>query len=482
MKTSIRAATGLIAGSLLLAACAMPAAPGATTSNTQTAVQGSETTLQRATATKGNIEDKVVGTGAITANQTADVAFQTTGQIKEVLVKAGDQAKRGQVLATLDDTDLQLSVKSQWASYISAQAALSETMRGPSSADLSKAQAALSSAQAAYNDLFKDPSGTDLIQAQADLQTAEASLRSAQAAYDRRAARDPGVGASQEALELEQATIAFNKAKAAYDAKFAKPSNASVASAVAQIQTAKASLAALQPVSETVTQRQASVDQAYIAWQQAASNVSKATLTAPMDGLVTAVNIVAGAQASTGAAAVQIAEFANPVFVVNIDEADLGLVRVGLDANVRLQTYPDQIIPAKVTAIAPTGTSNSGITVFKVDLTIPPTDKTPTILLNMSGTGEVITAQAKDAVLIPFAAVTESKQGTAKTYSVLVEGANGQSKQVEVTLGRRSGSNVQILSGVNAGDVVLYTPAASATGTTTTTNRQQGGFGGPPIP
>ncbi len=479
MKNSIRVVAGVMTGSLLLAACAMPGLPGATNADAQRGTQPSTQSFQRATATKGNIEDKVVGTGAITANQTVDVAFQTSGKIKEVLVKAGDQVKRGQVLATLDDTDLQLSVKSQWASYISAQAALSETMRGPTSADMSKAQAALSSAQAAYNDLFKGPGETDLIQAQADLQAAEASLRSAQAAYDRRASRDPGVGASQEALTLEQATITYNKAKAAYDAKFAKPSNASVASAVAQIQTAKASLAALQPVSETVTQRQANVEQAYIAWQQAANNVAKATLTAPMDGLVTAVNVVAGAQASTGTSAVQIVDFANPVFVVNIDEADLGSVKIGQDANVRLQTYPGQIIPAKVTAIAPTGTSNSGITVFKVDLTIPHAGDTPTILLNMSGTGEIITAQAKDVILIPFAALTESGQGGAKTYSVLVQGANGQSKQVEVTLGRRSGNNVQILSGVNAGDVVLYTPA---TVTSSSATQRDQGPGGAPMP
>lgn len=479
MKKSIHVAAGLIAGGLLLAACALPTAPGATTTNTQTTSQQGDAALQRATATKSNIEDKVVGTGAITANQTVDVAFQTSGKIKEVLVKAGDQVKRGQVLATLDDTDLQLNVKSQWASYISAQAALSETMRGPSSADLAKARAVLNSAQAAYNDLFKDPSGTDLIQAQADLQTAEASLRSAQAAYDRRAARDPGVGASQEALELEKATIAYNRAKAAYDAKFAKPSSASVASAASQIQSAKAGLSALEPVSETITQRESSVNQAYIAWQQASNNVSKATLTAPMDGLVTAVNVVAGAQANTASSAVQIADFANPVFVVNIDEADLGAVKMGLDANVRLQTYPDKIIAAKVTDIAPTGTSNSGITVFKVDLTIPHTDKMPTILLNMSGTGEVITAQAKDAVLIPFAAVTEGRQGTAKTYSVLIETANGQSKEVPVTLGKRSGSNVQIMSGVNAGDVVLFTPAAT---TSSGTPQRNQGPGGVPFP
>ncbi len=101
----------------------------------------------------------------------------------------------------------------------------------------------------------------------------------------------------------------------------------------------------------------------------------------------------------------------------------------------------------------------------------------------MSGTGEIITEQEKDVVLIPNAAVTESGQGDNKEYSVLVAGANGQPQPVIVTLGRRSGSNVQILSGVNAGDVILFTPSATTSTSNATQNNQgPGGFGPPPGP
>lgn len=483
MKRTLLTVGGFVLAAALLTACAgLPGAPGTLgAANTVGAAADTAQTATRVTAETGSIEEEVVGTGSITANATVDVAFQTSGTIQEVLVSVGDQVKKGQTLATLDDSDLKLTAESRWASYISAQAALSETVKGPSSAELKKAQAALSSAQAAYSDLFKEPSETDLIQVQADLQSAEAALKAAQAAYDRRAARDPGVGASSEALELEKATISYNKAKAAYDAKFTKPSNASVASASSQIQSARAALDALQPVSETVTQREASVDQAYIAWQQADKDVSKATLVAPMDGLVTQVNIVAGANVNSGAVAVQIADFAEPVFVVNIDEADLGSVKVGQDARVRLQTYPDQQIPATVTSISPIGTSSSGITTYQVKLTIPRTNDTPNILLNMSGTSEIVTTQINDAILIPSDALVESGEGNAKEYSVLVERGNGQPESVRVTLGERSGSKVQILSGVSAGDVIVYTPAASASSASSTqsTQQQQGGFGPP---
>jgi HlyD family secretion protein len=480
MRKTLRIAAGMVAGGLLLAACAMPSLPGAPTTATQAGAQQSESNLIRVTAKQGNIEDKVVGTGAITAKNTVDVAFQASGTVKQVLVKEGDRVEAGQPIATIDDTDLQLSVKSAWASYLSAQAAFSETVKGPTSADVKKAQAALASAQAAYNDLFKDPTDTDLVQLQADLQSAEADLKSAQAAYDRRAGRDPGVGGSQEALSLEKATIAYNKAKAAYDAKFAEPSAASVASASSQIQSARAALSALQPISETIEQKRAQVDQAYISWQQADNKLKYATLIAPMAGLITDLMVVKGATVNSGATAATIAEYDEPVFVLNVDEADLGAVKVGAEARVRLQTYSDQQIPATVTFISPVGTSANGITTYAVDLTIPKTNDTPNILLNMSGTGEIITAQEKDAVLIPYSAVTEGGQGSNKVYSVLVAGANAQPQSVTVTLGKRSGSNVQILSGVKAGDVILYTPAASTSTSSTSAQNNNPGFGGPP--
>jgi HlyD family secretion protein len=475
LKRTFAALVGLAAGGALLAACSLPGTPGSATTDTSASAQGTQSE-QRVTAETGSIEDTVIGTGAITAEASVDVPFQTSGTIKEILVRVGDQVEAGQTLATLDDAELQLTAQSQWFTYLSAQAAYSETVRGPSSAELRQAQAALSSAQAAYNDLFQEPSGEELVTAQANLQSAEAEVKAAQAAYDRRAARDPGVGASSEALALEQATIAFNKAKASYDALFAKPSNSSVASASAQIQSARASLDALQPISETIQQRQAAVDQAYIAWQQANNKLTQAVLIAPMSGLVTAVNLVPGAPANAGSAIVQIVDFDEPIFVVDVDEADLGKVQIGQDARVRLQTYPDRQIPAEVTSISPIGENNGSITTYAVELTIPKTEDTPTILLNMSGTSEIITTQITDAVLVPSTAL--SLDSESRQYSVQLLGANGEVRTVPVEIGSRSGNMAQILSGVQAGDVLVI-PSQSST------QSQQGGFGAPgggPVP
>ena len=115
---------------------------------------------------------------------------------------------------------------------------------------------------------------------------------------------------------------------------------------------------------------------------------------------------------------------ASSVFVVNVDEADLGKVQIGQNARVRLQTYPDRQIPAKVTSISPVGENNGSITTYAVELTIPTAADTPAILLNMSGTSEIITTQIKDAVLVPSNALILDSQP--KRYSVQVIGSDGQ--------------------------------------------------------
>ena len=245
---------------MLLSACGGLAIPGFGRNQNQQG-QSAGASTQRVTVVKGTIENRVIGTGKVVARKIVDLPFLRSGAVTEMLVKEGDQVKQGQVLARLDVSDQEFTVQQQWASYLSAQAAYSQTLRGPSAADLKAARAAVSSAQAAYTNLNKGPSEADLAAAKADLMTAEATLRVKQQAYDKRAARDPGIGASQEAIDLETATNNYNKAKAAYDAKFTKPSAADYASASSQIAQAQKTLAALNPIDETVQQAKAKMDQ-----------------------------------------------------------------------------------------------------------------------------------------------------------------------------------------------------------------------------
>ncbi len=469
----VRAAASL-AALLVLSACSTRNIPFLGGNQQQASAPTAST--ERVTVEEGDIEDRVIGTGKIVARKTTDVPFAQAGTIVEVSVKVGDSVKKGQPLARIDDTSLKNAVRQQQLNVLAALAAHSQTIAGPSAADVVAAEAALRSANAAYADLGRPPSQAEIAAVQASLQNAEASLRSAQAAYDRRAARDPGISASSEALALEKATNDYNLAKANYDAKFEKKTTAQYASASAAIANAKKSLAALQPAATSVETARIKVEQARLTLELAEAELPNAVLLSPVDGLVTGVNIDVGESAGGAAAAVQIVDFAEPVFEVNLDEVDLSSVKLGQEARLRLQTYPDQPIKAVVSEIALAGTASGNVTTYLVRLTVPRTEGQPMILLSMSGTAEIITSRIAKAVLVPSGALIVNTQS--KTYSVLK--VNGDAVDtIQVEIGAKSSDKTQILKGIAVGDV-LAIPAVRVQTSAAGPGGGGGGGGGRP--
>lgn len=495
---------GLLSASLLLTACAAG----------NTAQAKVDDSAQKVTVAAGTVENRIVATGKVAARSTVNIAFTQSGVVRAVRVTEGQQVKAGEVLAVLDDTDLSFTAQQQYANYLNALASYTATVKDPSASDLASAQAALTSAkvalqdaknggsaaerasaaaslknaQTALADLDNPPTEEEVASLKATMDNAKASLDQAQASYDNAYRRDPaGIGASPTATSLQQATNTYLSAKANYDKAFAKPTASKytaaqqqvaaaqatlsnltpqadrIASAEAQVASAQAKVDSLTPTAETIAQQKAKVDQARAAWEAADKRVKDATITAPIDGIVTLVKYSAGDWAAAGQSAVAVADFAVPVFEVDVDEADLGGIKVGQDATVRLQTYPNQPISAKVESISTVGTNNGAVVNYTVKLSMGAAegDAQPVVLINMSGTSEIVTARTDDALVVPNTAITVDSQ--TKRYSVNRLKADNTTEKIEVTLGYRDNTQTQLLTGVTAGDTLVIPQRAVQT-------------------
>jgi multidrug efflux pump subunit AcrA (membrane-fusion protein) len=151
-KKGPRINRGLVAGVVVIVAMIALALvitnpPGRATA----AAQGPATVA----VTRGKIIGSVAGNGAIAAEQTVDLSFQSTGIVKTVNVDAGDTVKAGQLLAELDMSDLQLALANAQASLNLQQARFDQTKAGPTDYDLAAAQASLAAAQANYDAAVK---------------------------------------------------------------------------------------------------------------------------------------------------------------------------------------------------------------------------------------------------------------------------------------------------------------------------------------
>jgi HlyD family secretion protein len=285
-----------------------------------------------------------------------------------------------------------------------------------------------------------------------------------------------------EALQLEQATIEYERAMANYEltanrptqselaaasaqvaqaeAQLAtvqqRPTDSELATAAAQVAQAEAQLAALEerPRPEDLAISQAQVQEATVTLEQARSQLVDATLVAPFDGTVLAVNVRAGEWASPGAPAVTLAATDTLILAVNVDEVDVAYMAEGQSAHLRfnaLKEIEDGRANGTVTYIATSSTNVGGAVAYPVEIAFDP--GTLPVRLGMTAEVDVAVARADDALLVPNRAVEADRE--AGRYYVTRQNPDGSVSRLEVRIGLRDQAQTQIVEGVREGDVLV---------------------------
>lgn len=131
---------------------------------------------------------------------------------------------------------------------------------------------------------------------------------------------------------------------------------------------------------------------------------------------------------------------------VMVPERYMSQVQMGLDVEVRVEAYPNEVFPGKVARINPTVDPQSRS--FDVEAHIPNSDHR----LKHGGfaKAEVIVGRAAEALTVPIEAVTRFA-GVSKVFTVSEETA----REVEITIGTQGPGWVEALGGLQAGDVVV---------------------------
>lgn len=486
------------------------------TNRANSAAQSATAAIATIPVTRGNIIGSVSGSGSVTADQSLDLAFQTTGQVTQVLVKEGDVVKQDQPLATLDTRSLESQVANAQASLASAQARLKQVQEGdatseaitaaqaaldsaqanydkvaagPTKAELTAAQASVTSAQAAYTAAVQSAStsGSSFEAAKATLMKAENAVKQAQAAYDRiGGATNPNIGLLPQSKDLQNATVDYQQALANYNALLTTngpDAQSKTASALSNLQAAKKQLADLQvtpdqlataksnleqaksnlaklnaPASDTdITIQQAAVTQAEQALKQAQLNLENATLKAPFGGVVTNLKIVPGSN-SSGVAMTLVDR--DPLHVeLRLSENDV--VQAAQNQNVKLSidSIANWNAQGKVTYISPVSSVSNGVVTYQVRVDFADTD--PRVKVGMTSNVDIITAEKDNVLMVPNSALLPQGSG----HVVQIRGADGKIQAVPVVTGISDGTQTEIVSGVSEGQQVVALPGTPRTGT-----------------
>lgn len=434
--------------------------------------EASKPQYEAVTVRRGDISATVSATGAVLPEREVNLAFSAAGMVNEVNVRIGEAVKEGEVLAALDTTDLELAVRQAEVGLAQAQAQLQQLNEGPSAVDvaaaeagLASAQQALISAQAAYQQTLKGPDADTLAASRAQVEQARVQLQQAQQAYDRVKDR-PDVGMLPQSTQLQNATIALETAEAQYRAAEKSVTNAQVAAARAQVTAAEAQIAQAQANLDRLNRgtsegqkavARAGVDQAMIALQQAQRRLEQTKLVAPWDGVVTAVTIVEGGQATPGQPAIRLSDTAQFHLDAQVDEVDIAGIKVGQPVQIEVDALPDEKLTGKVSRLSPSAvTTQTGGVTYNVRLDIDQTDAP--LLSGMSATATIIATTRNDVLLVPNRAIQLERE-TGRTYVEKVVGEELQ--RVEVQLGLRDEQFSEVREGVAEGDTLAIRSRSS---------------------
>lgn len=455
----------------------------------------------------GKVDGVPVSVGDTVNNGAVLVQLDTDGLQRSVTSAEYDLAIAEAQLADLIADPMQDELAAAEAAVRSAQAKLDDLQQGPSAEEITASEASLKASQAnvwsASGSLTasQDVSEADIAAAQKEL---DAALDDQQAAHDlwvnlaecdenadgthtctpkvendKMDAASEGVRRANAQVAIKQAQLdellnpdankvassqaglgsasaGYDAAEARHQALLAGASAADIAAAEADLVSAQAALDKLVagPEQTDITIYEIRVAQAQTALDEALYALNDATVAAPFDGVVTAVHVAPGEQAS-GLVAEMIATDGLEV-ILSVDEIDVGKLAVGQPATITMETWPDVELASEITAIAPRSNAGSnGAVSYDVHLGLPETDLP--ILVGMTANADLLTANREDVLLVPNAAIHPDRENGTYTVNVVRTDADGgrENLPVVVTVGARDSRYTQIVDGLVEGDEVL---------------------------
>ncbi|HKW99446.1 MAG TPA: efflux RND transporter periplasmic adaptor subunit [Bryobacteraceae bacterium] len=332
----------------------------------------------------------------------ASVTPKVSAPVKKFYVNRGDHVKEGQLLAVLENRDLQAAAQeSKWL-YEQAQANYKVTSAATVPEQMISAQSGLDAAKQALD------------AAQKVLESREKLFR--EGALARR--------------QVDEAQVAYAQARSQYE-------------------TAKQHLAALQSVSreEQIKVAAAQADAAKAHYQGAEAQLGYTEVRSPITGVITDRSVYEGEMANAGTPLLTLMDVSRIVARANIPQDQAADLKVGNAAMVAPAGGTDPIA-GKVTVVSPAVDPNS--TTLQVWVEIPNSGEglRPGTSVRVS----IVASTIKNALVVPPAALLPNAEGET---TVMVVGADSKAHEHKVEIGVREPDKVQILSGVKPGDQVI---------------------------
>jgi HlyD family secretion protein len=281
----------------------------------------------------GRRQSGLIASGTLEARNIS-VGSKVGGRISEVLVREGDHVQPGQILVKFEDSELEANLIQARGQFEQAKANLEKALHGARPEEIEQAKAE------------QNARANQVSQAQAQVAQARASFINAEREFNRiRELADSGVASK---AQRDDAEAAYNAAKAnlasAEHAVHAAQGQAQAARAVEQ-KTVRGNRA------EDIAMARAQVVAAEGALKLAESRYAERQVMAPAAAYVEVLDIRPGDLLQQNAPIAKLLEADQLYVIVYVPQTEIGKVRVGQKAEIRIDTYGDRAFDAVVEQI-----------------------------------------------------------------------------------------------------------------------------------
>ena len=370
----------------------------------------------------GDLLIKISATGIVEPNFKVEVKSKASGEVLSFPFEEGDHVKKGALLLQLDKSDEKRNV------------AKARTELASSSAKLKKAETALLLQKTKYD--------TDIKSSQSEIETALANLKESKDKLKRQSELFGKKFVSQESLDTAKTLFKVNQEK--------------LVQAQTRHQAAKDSIHDITMKENEIELALSEVKRSDIAVDEAEERLDETEIFAPINGviiekLVEEGQIIASgiSNVSGGTAIATIADMSQLFIIADIDETDIGSVKIGHAVQITADAFPNEVFKGKITRIAPQGVIDNSITIFKAKIEIKGTGK---ILLKpmMSANIDIVTHQVKDTVYVTRAGIRKDEEGE---FAIILK--NDQPEKVRIKTGIKNPIHAQIISGLSPDEEVI---------------------------
>lgn len=349
--------------------------------------------IETAKVERGSIRGVIVETGIIKSQVGAVVKIgaRATGEIVKMGVKIGDRVKKGQLIALVDEREIQKAIEQQKAT-------------------LNAAQNTLSQIELTYPERINE---------------AKANYEYAKINYER----------EQELLKYDYTTKdTVDKAKSQFEA-------------------AEANFKRLQDEYKTQLKiSKANIEDITAQLKQQEIRLTYTKIYAPIDGVVSDVTAQEGETIVTGLQVANLVTVLDPTLLemwIYVDETDIGRLKLKQQVEYYVDTFPDKLFHGSIEKIYPQPVTKDNIVYY---LAIVKVSKDDALFLKpeMTTHVKVIFAEKNNLLTAPNAAI-KFERGKQIVYKVI---GPDKVQKVEVQTGIRGEEKTEIISGVKEGDIL----------------------------